>query len=379
MRKYIIILLGVCILIAGIFCLVLLTHKSPSVQEPLHEEQLLKLDTQELAAVLPAELAAVIANLNGERNKVGTLENRLDIANIFIQTAIEFKYSKTPASDEEPQIKKDTLELKKIFFNIIQRRVENEKLQMDYFQAENQRWRKQLPLHRNNLTFRSVRGKRPFSYRKIECPLTLWNSKEKKMVCYKYLYRSGEKSIFYFLDNVLYERDDFNKDALQARYLFFIPPFYNETRSELLEPVLAGRVSVAHLYKGDALPAQELKFESDGVVGGKLVRDAGEKTIKNWTYSSDHRFYSFTRSQFNDLNEGKATYQLYVQIVWPVQPRRYVLQESKNGQVYQRYGTWKEDDKGATVLDMGIAFPLATSEPRAPVYCTLYPNGCKKK
>ncbi|MBO7518425.1 MAG: hypothetical protein J6T31_04880, partial [Methanobrevibacter sp.] len=60
-------------------------------------------------------------------------------------------------------------------------------------------------------------------------------------------------------------------------------------------------------------------------------------------------------------------------------PRRYAIQETKNGQTRQHYGTWKENDKGATVLDIGLTFPPAIDKPRAPVYCKLYPKGCKKK
>lgn len=388
MKKRIIPLIGIFILFTGLVVFLASRKQTQSPnQKPLTEEELDRLDAQDLSTVLPPKLAETIAKLSKLGNTNITFTKKMIPVNA--QTAVKFKYGENPSEADLAKMEEDTTKVENILFNNAKRRADNKKLQEQFFQAENERWRKKLPLHRDNLTFRSATGKRPVSHKKIDCPsTTMWGGKTTGMMCYEYKYPKELKSIFYFSDDVLHERDDLDQNILQARYIFHTPPFYTETRPNLVEPVLAGRVWGAHLYNGNLLPYKDLTFDGDGIVISKLTRDFATKTIKDIGYDSEHHFHSFSVRHLTQLTENPANvsadYELYVQIIWPTvstenTPRRYGLAETKNGHTNRYYGSWKENENHATVLDNGMIFPAATEETRAPTYCDLYPKGCKKK
>ena len=380
------------LLIALCFAIFWSKHKAG---KPATDEQLAELETGELTAVLSPEAAHAVAGTLDLPDLAAELPD--STLNALINAKVEgakaayrITNNLDPDATASPEQEQQLLELENVVRTQMTRRQEQLRKKHAYYHPENERWKKTLPLHKNNLTFYGPNGEKPLSHHEIDCIPTMWGKNPEELECYEYNYPNEIKSIFFFQEDVLVQRDDLKQGHLTDRYEFNKAPFYTEKIRELLTNAQQGLPREARYYssKNTAFPQQEISYENDGVLSVLRERDFDKKIQTERVYSSDHLFYSYERSPFSPSQEGtlfaaNADF-LQIQIVWePIQdentPKRYLKTTYRNGQFVRQAGNWLELADHTVLLDNKQQFPAATSFPRAKPYCEIYPTGCKKK
>lgn len=269
-----------------------------------------------------------------------------------------------------------------ILQTIDQRHKHNEEVKnSEYNRKKNAQWRNGLPLHKSNLTFRGPNGEKSHSHSEITCPPDIENVKVKKFVCYEYNYADDVKSIFFFDEDMLAERDDVKNGRALARYTFMPTPFYSEKDVPHYSGVLSGAVSCLHRYDPRyTYPVEETVYADEEILSSQVLRDFEKQTQTSVEYYSDHRLHFYEKRVLDGTEANGVNTALRIEADYSIPPVYHMTFWDK-GQLKQKTGKLVETRDGEIVLDMGLSFPPSTKLPnaQAPTYCTLYPKGCKHK
>lgn len=372
-------------LVAGVLIIGwgVLHYKRPP--KALSINELSEKNREDLTEIFPSHVAALVGGLYVSSDMRMRQQAKLE-GTEFIQQMTDENGNPIPQSTKTQLLNR--------FYSILReidaRRADNsEQAGSLYNQEENDRWRKKLPLHKSNLTFKGPNGEKPLSHEEIACPHTIEDIRAKESICYEYRYADNVKSIFFFDDDMLRERDDIKNGHALARYSFPPPPFYTEKDNPSYEGVTNGSVFLANRYDTKyTLPIEELYYSFNGMLATVTLRDFEKNILEAKGYFSDGLFYSYERSTLQSNTEGNSLRNIkslriekYFSPDLPPDTDWYIMEMINDGERRLVKGKWTETPTREVVLDNGMHFPPVTEFPyaQAPRYCTIYPKGCKHK
>jgi len=363
----------------GLIAWAALHYSAP--KKALSIKELAEKNRDELSEVMPEQNAALV-------DVFYHMPNGRQKAEQIATDSIKHMKTQDGQSLSQENIEQQSARVQEILQEMDRRVEENEALKNSpYNQRKNENWRKTLPLHKSNLSFRGPKGEEPLSHEEITCPPNIENRRDKDAVCYKYSYGNNVESIFFFEKDVLLERDDLQNHRATVRYRFIPVPFYTEKDNPGYAGILKGTVFLGYHYdpKYD-YPTKEFYYGFDGLLARATFRDFEQKQQIEVSYMSDSSFYLYERFQLvtdakQDITEGTPLMRLEIHQP-PVisdenpDPHVYFMDIVENGQKKYFKGKWTGNAEEEIVLDNGMRFPSAKKE-NTPTYCLIYPRGCK--